>query len=202
MNEKWVEQVEKSFLWNEGGCRDVSAWKRKETRRCLHQDTNSFITPSLHLCFFQVHNVFHVANSMWRCFFFANAFTTNKQNSEQRCRDGVMNEFVSWCRHLLVSFLFHALTSLHPPSFHRNDFSTCIYTSIQNVKGIFMHPVATYTPQKYLVYYTLCLNTRVGYSYLTHSHILTVMSSYKCLLQLHLPFNNAQKCYCVFSVTR
>ena len=33
-----------------------------------------------------------------------------------------MNEFVSWCRHLLVSFLFHALTSLHPPSFHRNDF--------------------------------------------------------------------------------
>ena len=36
-----------------------------------------------------------------------------------------MNEFVSWCRHLLVSFLFHALVSLHPPSFHRNDFSTC-----------------------------------------------------------------------------
>ena len=36
-----------------------------------------------------------------------------------------MNEFVSWCRHLLVSFLFHARTSLHPPSFHRNDFSTC-----------------------------------------------------------------------------
>ena len=36
-----------------------------------------------------------------------------------------MNEFVSWCRHLLVSFIFHALTSLHPPSFHRNDFSTC-----------------------------------------------------------------------------
>ena len=46
-----------------------------------------------------------------------NAFTTNKQNSEQRCRDGVTNKFVSWCRHLLVSFLFHALTSLHLPSF-------------------------------------------------------------------------------------
>ena len=61
-----------------------------------------------------------------------NAFTTNKRNSEQRCRDGVMSEFVSWCRHLLVSFLFHALTSLHPPSFHRNDFSTCIYS--YNVK--------------------------------------------------------------------
>ena len=37
-----------------------------------------------------------------------------------------MNEFVSWCRHLLVPFLFHDLTSLHPPSFQRNDFSTCI----------------------------------------------------------------------------
>ena len=36
-----------------------------------------------------------------------------------------MNKFVSRCRHHLVSFLFHAVTSLHPPSFHRNDFSTC-----------------------------------------------------------------------------
>ena len=42
-----------------------------------------------------------------------------------------MNEFVSWYRHLLVSFLFHALTSLHPPSFHRNDFSTCVYRMVQ-----------------------------------------------------------------------
>ena len=40
---------------------------------------------------------------------------------EQRCRDGVMSGFVSWCRHL-VHFLFHEVTSLHPP---RNDFSTC-----------------------------------------------------------------------------
>ena len=42
-----------------------------------------------------------------------------------RCRDGVMNDFLSWCRHLLVPFLFPDFTSLHPPSFHRNDFSTC-----------------------------------------------------------------------------
>ena len=43
-----------------------------------------------------------------------------------------MNEFVSWCRHLL---LFHALTSLHPPSFHRNDFSTCsTHFSLQSPK--------------------------------------------------------------------
>ena len=36
-----------------------------------------------------------------------------------------MNDFLSWFMHLLVPFLFHDLTSLHPPSFHRNDFSTC-----------------------------------------------------------------------------
>ena len=45
-----------------------------------------------------------------------------------------MNEFVSWCRHLLVSFLFHALTSLHPPSFYRNDFSTCTSYSIPGLE--------------------------------------------------------------------
>ena len=28
-----------------------------------------------------------------------------------------MNDFLSWCKHLLVPFLFHDLTSLHPPSF-------------------------------------------------------------------------------------
>ena len=36
-----------------------------------------------------------------------------------------MNDFLSWCMHLLGLFLFHDLTSLHLPSFHRNDFSTC-----------------------------------------------------------------------------
>ena len=28
-----------------------------------------------------------------------------------------MNDFLSWCRHLLVPFLFHDLTSLHPLHF-------------------------------------------------------------------------------------
>ena len=36
-----------------------------------------------------------------------------------------MNEFLFWCKHPLVPFLFHEVTSLHPPSFQRNDFSTC-----------------------------------------------------------------------------
>ena len=51
---------------------------------------------------------------------------TNKQHvkAKQRCRDGVMSGFVSWCR-ASYSFLFHEVTSIHPPSFHRNDFSTC-----------------------------------------------------------------------------
>ena len=39
--------------------------KKKGTRRCLHQDTKSLITPSLHLCFFQEH--FHAGNWMSRC---------------------------------------------------------------------------------------------------------------------------------------
>ena len=37
-----------------------------------------------------------------------------------------MNEFLFWCRHPLVPLLFHEVTSLHPPSFQRNDFSTCV----------------------------------------------------------------------------
>ena len=35
-----------------------------------------------------------------------------------------MNDFLSWCRKFLVPLLFHDLISLHPPSFHGNDFST------------------------------------------------------------------------------
>ena len=47
-------------------------------------------------------------------------------NKKQRCRDGVINDFLSRYRHLLVvPLLFHEVTSLHPPSFQRNDFSTC-----------------------------------------------------------------------------
>ena len=37
--------------------------------------------------------------------------------AKQRCRDGVMSDF--------VGILFHEVTALHPPSFHRNDFSSC-----------------------------------------------------------------------------
>ena len=39
---------------------------------------------------------------------FAYIMQTNKQHvkAKQRCRDGVMSDFVSWCRHLLVPFFF------------------------------------------------------------------------------------------------
>ena len=52
-----------------------------------------------------------------------------QQNSciayKQRCRDRVINDFLFRSRFLLVPFLFREVTSLHPPSFQRNDFSTC-----------------------------------------------------------------------------
>ena len=75
--------------------------KKKGTRRCLHQDTKSLITPSLHLCFFQDHNIhFMQVIGCQDVVLFA------LPNAKQRCRDGVMNDFVSWCRHLLVPFFF------------------------------------------------------------------------------------------------
>ena len=44
---------------------------------------------------------------------------------EQRCRDVIINDFLSRYGHLLVPPLFFELTSLRPPLFQRNDFSTC-----------------------------------------------------------------------------
>ena len=86
-----------------------------EKERNKHQDTKSLITPSLHLCFFQTTTyIFMQAIGCQDVVLFAlpNAFITNKQTNKQhvkakqRCRDGVMSDFVSWCRHLLVPFFF------------------------------------------------------------------------------------------------
>ena len=41
---------------------------------------------------------------------------------KQRCRDGVINNFLSRYRHLLVPLLFHDLTSLHPLHFREMIF--------------------------------------------------------------------------------
>ena len=58
-----------------------------------------------------------------------NPIPTSLLAHKQRCRDRVINDFLSWSRHLLVPLLFHEVTSLHPPSFQRNDFSTCIHVA-------------------------------------------------------------------------
>ena len=43
-----------------------------------------------------------------------------------------LDDFLSLGGHLLVPFLFHEVTSLHPPSFQRNDFSTCYNYKCKN----------------------------------------------------------------------
>ena len=48
--------------------------------------------------------------------------------------------------HLLVHWLFHDLTSLHPPSFHRNDFSTCNVISSYAHVLLFLYDVAVSHP--------------------------------------------------------
>ena len=50
-----------------------------------------------------------------------------KQNKDV-ARDGVR---VTLCLGVGILLLFHEVTSLHPPLFHRNDFSTCIISERQ-----------------------------------------------------------------------
>ena len=84
--------------------------KKKGTRRCLHQDTKSLIILSLHLYFFQDYTyIFMQAIGCQDVVLFAlpNAQTSKQHvKAKQRCRDGVMSDFVSWCRHLLVPLFF------------------------------------------------------------------------------------------------
>ena len=61
----------------------------------------------------------------WGCNFKNTCKMCSYTIEKQRCRDRVINDFLSRSRHLLVPLLFHEVTSLHPPSFQRNDFSTC-----------------------------------------------------------------------------
>ena len=49
---KYVEQVEKSFLWNKGDVGMSPDEKEREQEDAYNKTRNSFITPSLHLCFF------------------------------------------------------------------------------------------------------------------------------------------------------
>ena len=49
---------------------------------------------------------------------------------KQRCRDGVMNEFLFWCRHPLVPLLFHEVTSLNPFISEKMIFHLSMYFSV------------------------------------------------------------------------
>ena len=77
-----------------------------------HKVTHNPIPTSLFLPRPQ-HNIFRrQLDVKMLCCLLPNAFITNKQTNKQRvkakqrCRDGVMSDFVSWCRHLLVPFFF------------------------------------------------------------------------------------------------
>ena len=62
-----------------------------------------------------------------------------RRKQEDVGMDGVMNEFLFRCRHPLVPLPFHEVTSLHPPSFQRNNFSTCLtYSSVWGKASIKM----------------------------------------------------------------
>ena len=85
--------------------------KEGEQEDALCRNRKSLITLSLHLCF-SIKLPVHI----YKC---SNLSSKPTQNSciahEQRCRDGVINNFLSRYRHLLVPLLFHDMTSLHPP---------------------------------------------------------------------------------------
>ena len=86
----------------------------------MNQDTKSLITPSLHLCFALTCCLF-VCYECIRQSKQHNILTSNCLRNMLCCglgkhRDGVMSDFVSWCRHLLVPSFFmkwHPYIPLH-----------------------------------------------------------------------------------------
>ena len=111
------------------------------------------ITLSLHLCFpmaysYTFTSVLNIASPI---------YTHKQQNSciahKQRCKDRVINDFLSRSRHPLVPLLFHEVTSLHPPSFQRNDFSTCIVKNCLSSMGLMI--VTHYFPGSFFQFITI-----------------------------------------------
>ena len=50
-----------------------------------------------------------------------------------------LNDFLSLCKHLIVPFLFHDMTSLNLPSFQRNDFSARFGGKAPRTMMVFLH---------------------------------------------------------------
>ena len=74
------------------------------------------IPTSLFMCYAAV--LFFVGNGNAILRTLVNVYTIEKQ----RCRDRVINDFLSRSRHLLVPLLFHEVTSLHPLHFREMIF--------------------------------------------------------------------------------
>ena len=103
--EKCVEQVQYHFYEMKGdvGMSLHEKGRNKKMSTPRHKVTHNPIPTSLFLPRPQ-HNIFRrQLDVKMLC-----AFITNKQHvkAKQRCMDGVMSDFVSWCRHLLVPSFF------------------------------------------------------------------------------------------------
>ena len=71
-------------------------------------------------------------------------------------------DFLSWCRHLLVPFLFHDVKSLHPPSFHTDYFLPAITcTSVEVNQGTQEDSVVAKDPEKEKSFLSLCLEQKL-----------------------------------------
>ena len=85
----------------------------------------------------------------------------SRYKEKQRCRDGVP----SLGGHLLVPFLFHEVTSLHPLSFQRNDFSTCYYNRHHLYSHRWWQSLVVSTASFSLSLYLILLYHSVGESF-------------------------------------
>ena len=95
----------------------MSLHEKEREQEDAHPKTESHLTPSLHLCF-SLCIILPTGQLNWN----------SCMQSAKRNKDVGMglDDFLSLGGHLLVPFLFHEVTSLHPPSSQRNDFSTCV----------------------------------------------------------------------------
>ena len=107
-------------------------------------------------------------------------------NNKQRCRDGVMNEFLFWFRHPLVPFLFHEVHPYIPLHFREMifPFVSCLVFEMclsklnsnnnKNLKTDFPEPILQFLP--FFVYMRF-LTIQIGLMYkkwdLTHDECET-----------------------------
>ena len=76
------------------------------------------IPTSLFMCYAAVLLFVGTGDAILRTLLKMCSYTIEKQ----RCRDRVINDFLSRSRHLLVPLLFHEVTSLHPLHFREMIF--------------------------------------------------------------------------------